>query len=100
MVFQSSYIGLVLIMIAWLLQLYYAKKDRIKKRFIILYVLGTAWIVIDSLIYDNVTVAIFNIIILALACFVLIKVGHYQISNKKNGAKKTKKKKVSKKKRK
>lgn len=75
MEFQSSLIGLSLIIISWILLLIYMGNGILRKRFLIMYALGTAFLIIDSLIYDNILVGIFNLIILGLACSVLIKLG-------------------------
>lgn len=77
MEFQSATIGLSLIIIAWILQLIYSwdGNREIKKRCLIFYSLGTAWLVVDSFINNMNAVAIFNLIILVIVCFLLIKIG-------------------------
>jgi hypothetical protein len=74
MEFQSSLLGLAIIIVAWILLLIYSKNGKLRYRFLIMYSIGTALLVIDSLINSDILVAIFNLIILGLACAVSIKI--------------------------
>lgn len=80
MIFQSSaLIGLGVIIIAWIIQLAYSWKgnSQIKKRFLIIYAIGVALLIIDSYVNDSylTDVAVFNLISLILAMIVLIRIG-------------------------
>ncbi|MEM0465925.1 MAG: hypothetical protein QXW97_04475 [Candidatus Pacearchaeota archaeon] len=79
MEFQSSMIGLIIIIISWILQLIYSKKGEIRKRFIIFYGLGTAVLVIFNMINNDKVTGILNLFILGLVCAVLIKVSKIQL---------------------
>lgn len=84
MIFQSSaLIGLSVIIIAWIIQLAYSWKGNreMKKRFLIIYAIGIALLVIDGYINDTKDVAIFNLISLILVMALLIR-----LSPKRSGS--------------
>lgn len=74
---QSALIGLSVIILAWLYQLFASWKGRksLNKAFVIIYGIGSALLVIDGYINDVLDVAIFNLVILVLAMIVLIFIG-------------------------
>lgn len=76
--FESATIGLSFIIIAWILQLICSWKGerKIKKRFLIFYNLGIAWLVIDSfLIKGYMGTGIFYVIILIFSLAVFTRIG-------------------------
>ncbi len=88
----GNIVGLVVIAIAWLLQLISSYKgDRaIRKRFIIVNNIGVAILVINNFIYGNNLIAVFNLFILVIASILLGKAGKNDKSSK--SARKTKRK--------
>lgn len=88
---ESAIFGLGVIIISWLLQLIYSWKGRkdIQNKFLVIYSLGTALLVIDCYLNDLKWTGIFNTIVLMMSLITLIKV-----SSKNNGkvVKKSKKK--------
>ncbi len=85
----GNIIGLIVIAVAWLLQLISSYKgDReIRKRFIIVNNIGVALLVINNFIYGNNLIAVFNLFILVIASILLGKVGNKDKPAKKNKTK-------------
>ncbi len=73
----GTIIGLIIIAIAWLLQLMssWNGDKSIRKRFIILNNIGAAWLVIANFYYGNYLIAVFNLFVLIIASILLGKVG-------------------------
>jgi len=74
---ESAMIGLGVIAIAWILQLVYSwkgKKD-IQSKFLIVYAIGTALLIIDCYLNDFRWTGIFNTIVLMLSLILLIRIG-------------------------
>jgi len=75
---ESAMIGLGVIAIAWILQLVYSwrgKKD-IQTKFLIIYAIGTALLIIDCYLNDFRWTGIFNTIVLMLSLILLIKISY------------------------
>ncbi|MDP2926361.1 MAG: hypothetical protein Q8N99_08340 [Nanoarchaeota archaeon] len=66
-------IGLLIITLAWLLQLFFSLKERkIRKRFLVLYSLGTTLLIIDSWSLGLIDAWVLNLVILAIVLLMLI----------------------------
>ncbi len=84
-----STIGLLLIAIAWLVQLYFVFKDdkEIKRTFIVMYMLGVALLVLDVAIFGSMKGTWTEILTFVAAGLVLIKISLKQkkkiVQNKK-----------------
>ncbi|MDO8516911.1 MAG: hypothetical protein Q7S33_02195 [Nanoarchaeota archaeon] len=73
-----AFIGLTLIIIGWIIQfLLMGKKKKIYASFIIIYSLGVAFLVYDGFISGLNSLAIANLISLAVSLIVLIKLKFY-----------------------
>jgi hypothetical protein len=90
---ESQIIGIMIIIVAWILQLIHSwnGKTEIKKRFLILYAVGTAVVIILAS-KDNIkSVAFFNMIAMILSCLVLIRVSNLKKQEKAATKKKKRK---------
>ena len=80
-------IGLILIIIAWILQLIYSwnGKREIRKRTLIFYNLGVAIIVLNSFFFLKVIdmIAVLNLIALIMGSLLLIKIGKSELKEEK-----------------
>lgn len=93
----GTLIGLGAIIVAWISQFISMKRGEVKKRFLILYAVGTAILVIDNLFFIdniNILVGIFNLIILGVICAVIIKVSKVQLDRIESYKKPIKKRKA------
>jgi len=73
---ESAIIGLGVIAIAWILQLVYSwrgKKD-VQSKFLIIYSIGTALLIIDCYLNDLRWTGIFNTIVLMISLIILIRI--------------------------
>jgi hypothetical protein len=76
---NSEILGISVIIVAWILQLAssWNGSKEIKKRFIILYAVGSALLVIDGQwINEDSAIAFVNVLCMLLACLVLIKISN------------------------
>jgi hypothetical protein len=75
MIQSGVFIGLFIIALAWLMQAYSLFKDnkRIRKRFMIMYALGTCVYAIDSWVNSDRDIMYLNYFILAIVLVSLIK---------------------------
>lgn len=73
---ESAIIGLGVIGLAWILQLVYSwrGKKEIQNKFLIIYSIGTALLIIDCYLNDLRWTGIFNTIVLMLSLIILIRV--------------------------
>jgi len=80
---ENAVMGLTVLTLGWIIQLIYSwsGKTEIKKRFLILYGLGTALLVIDSYVNQMMYTMTVNFICLVAVMLVLIK-----ISSKKSSS--------------
>lgn len=94
MYFDSAVVGLILIAIGWLLQLIssWDGSKRLKKRFVIVQNLGFAWLVVDSIVKGNASLAIFNAVVLVIASILLVRLGKNDAANNRTAARTTKRK--------
>ena len=77
---ESAIIGLSVIALGWILQLVYSwkgKKD-IQSKFLIVYSIGTALLIIDCYLNDLRWTGIFNTIVLMISLIILIKISPKQ----------------------
>jgi len=73
---ETALLGLGLVVIAWIIQLVYSWKGskEIKNRFLVIYAVGIALLVIDGYRTGMKSVAIFNLISLVIAMIIFIRV--------------------------
>lgn len=73
---ESAIIGLGVISLAWIMQLVYSWKGRhdIQSKFLIVYSIGTALLIIDCYLNDLRWTGIFNTIVLMISLILLIKI--------------------------
>ena len=91
---ESAIIGLSVIIIGWIIQLMNSwNGDReIKKRFLILYGVGAALLIIDAYINQLTYTAFFNLVVLVLVMATLIRIG--SVRSKSYVSRSAKKKKI------
>lgn len=71
-------IGLGLIILAWLLQLYFMNKQKkIYASFIVFYIIGVAFLVYDGFSSGLNSLAVTNLLSLAVSLAVLVKLKYY-----------------------
>ncbi|MFA5856796.1 MAG: hypothetical protein WC867_05530 [Candidatus Pacearchaeota archaeon] len=73
---ESQIIGIMIIIVGWILQLIHSWNGtkEIKKRFLILYAVGSAIVIILTSKENLKSVAFFNMIAMILSCLVLIRI--------------------------
>jgi hypothetical protein len=70
-----SQIGLVLIIVAWILQgrTLTKKKKSLNKQFIVVYMIGIVFLILDGFKNDYLMLGILNLVVLAITAWVYIK---------------------------
>ena len=87
---ESAILGLAVIIIAWIFQLVYSWKGKkeIQSKFLTIYAIGSALLIIDCYLNELKWTGIFNTVILMLSLIVLIKVTAKEKTSFKARAKK------------
>jgi hypothetical protein len=93
MLIETSLVGLSVILIAWILQLTFSWNGNrnLGKNFLVIYMLGTALLVIDGYMNNLVLIPIVNFLTIIASAIVLIKISNKKgqvINNKTKKAKK------------